>query len=54
MAHVALNNLARCGIPPRNKDEKIFQLGQHLSKAVCEAGAFLVEIENSTLLLADE
>jgi hypothetical protein len=36
MAHVALNNLARCGIPPINKDEKNFRLGQHLSKVVCE------------------
>jgi hypothetical protein len=54
LAHVALNNLARCGIPPRNKDENIFRLGQYLSKAVCEADASLVEIENSTPLLADE
>ena len=34
-AHIALNNLARCRIPPRNKDEKIFRLGRHLSKASC-------------------
>ena len=33
-AHVALNNLTRREIPPRNKDEKIFRLGQHLSLCV--------------------
>jgi len=44
MAHVALNNLARCGIPPRNKDEIFFRLGQHLSKAESEADASLMKV----------
>jgi hypothetical protein len=38
------NNLARCGIPPTNKDEKIFRLGQHLSKAISETDASLKKV----------
>ena len=38
------NNLARCGIPPTNKDEKKFRLGQHLSKAISETDASLKKV----------
>jgi hypothetical protein len=37
------DNLSRCGISPRNKHEKKFQLGQHFSKTVGEADASLIE-----------
>ena len=38
------NNLARCGISPINKNEKIIRLGQHLSKAISETDASLKKV----------
>jgi hypothetical protein len=37
------DNLSRCGISPRNKRAKEFQIGQHFSKTVGEADASLID-----------